>query len=256
MSVLGSGSSGNSTLLAAGRTRVLLDAGFSCKELTRRLAEVGESPERLDAVVVSHEHSDHIKGLRVLCKKHGVPVYATEASWAASGLQDAPEIPEVRFIEPGRPFDVGDLHFVPFRVPHDAAECVGFRVEGEGLALGHVTDLGQVTHLVEERLRDCDVLVLESNHDVEMLRWGPYPWPLKQRIAGDGGHLSNDATARLLDRVWSDRTRHVYLAHMSEKNNHPEIALPTVRAALGRDRHAGTELRLTAQDRVSEPIEL
>ena len=180
---------------------MLLDAGFSCRELTRRLAEVGESPERLDAVLLSHEHTDHTRGLRVLCKKHRVPVYSTRASWEATGLAGGDEFPEVNFFEPGRAFDVGDIHFVPFRVPHDSVECVGFRVEAEGTALGHVTDLGRSTHLVEERLRDCDVLVMESNHDVEMLRWGPYPWFLKQRISGDGGHLSNDAAARLLDHV-------------------------------------------------------
>lgn len=252
--MLGSGSSGNSTFLEAGRTRVLLDAGFSCRETTRRLGELKESPEQIDAIVVTHEHMDHVKGLRVLCKKHRIPVYVTEASWQASGLDSSADFPEVNFFEPGQPFDVGDLHFIPFRVPHDSVECVAFRIEAEGFALAHLTDLGQVTHLVRERVRDCDAMVLESNHDVEMLRWGPYPWALKQRIAGEGGHLSNDAAARLLDEIWTDRCRHVLLAHMSEKNNHPEIATLTTRSALGPERVETTTVRLTRQDRVAEPV--
>lgn len=235
---------------------MLLDAGFSCKNLTERLAKVGTSPEEIDAVVVTHEHSDHTKGLRVLCKKHQLPVYATEASWRASGLRGKPEFPELNFFEPGDAFDVGDLNFHSFRVPHDSVECVAFRVEAEGFALGHLTDLGQVTHLVRERAKDCDALVLESNHDVEMLRWGPYPWSLKQRIAGDGGHLSNDAAGRLLEEIWSDRCRHVFLAHMSDKNNHPEIAMLTNRQALGPDRAETTKISLTWQDRPAETVTL
>lgn len=256
LTVLGSGSSGNASFVAAGSTRVLVDAGFSCRDLTRRLEQIGESPDGLDAVVVTHEHQDHIKGLRVLCKKHRLPVFTTQASWEASRLAGREEFPEVVYFEPGRNFEVGDLRFDPFRVPHDSVECVAFRVEGEGVVLGHVTDLGQVTHLVRERLRDCDALVLESNHDVEMLRWGPYPWSLKQRISGEGGHLSNDAAARVLDEVWSERCRFVYLAHMSDKNNHPEIAALTAKAALGEDRSRTTSVRLTAQKLVAEPLTL
>jgi phosphoribosyl 1,2-cyclic phosphodiesterase len=215
---------------------------------------VGESIAELDAVVVSHEHEDHVKGIPVLCRRQQVPVYCTPASWKArrpprSGA-DASEFVE---IQPGRVFEVGDLSFLPFRVPHDAADCVGFRVETDGRAVGYATDLGHSTLLVEERLRDCDVLVMESNHDVEMLRAGPYPPHLKQRIAGRAGHLSNDATARLLDAIWTERTRHVFLAHLSETNNHPELALQTSRAALG-ERSGVTEVHLTNQREVGEVV--
>jgi phosphoribosyl 1,2-cyclic phosphodiesterase len=250
--VLGSGSSGNATLLDTGKTRVLLDAGFSYRELGRRLSLVGEAPNGLGAVVLTHEHEDHLKGVDLLCRRNGVPVHCTAESWRSRRPPSTPEpVEDCVEIRPGSAFHVGDLRFVPFRVPHDAAECVGFRIETDGLVLGHVTDLGQATALVQERLRDCDALILESNHDVGMLRTGPYPPRLKQRIASRTGHMSNDAAARLLDSVWSERTRHVLLAHLSETNNHPEIALHTHHAALG-ERRDVTRVAVTRQKGVLE----
>lgn len=246
--VLGSGSRGNCTLVQAGRTRLLIDAGLSRREVARRLDTVGVAVDDLDAVLLTHAHGDHVRGVPVLCRRHAVPVVAHEDTFREAGLEDE-SLPEWLALEPGRPMILGDVTVEPFMVPHDAETTVGFRLESEGVAVGYCTDLGHVTALVRQRLSDLDVLVLESNHDLEMLRDGPYPWSLKQRVGGRHGHLSNEASAELLADVLGPRLRHVALAHLSETNNEPELALAHAREVLRRGGRDDVILVAASQDR-------
>ena len=253
---MGSGSAGNSTFIGCGKTRILIDAGFSARDLAGRLSAVGESPQGLTAIVVTHEHIDHVRGLERFSKKWKVPVFMTEPSYRASNLSEEGRLEAVDFFEPGQALAFGPVSLHPFVVPHDAALCVGFRIEAEGMAIGQATDLGETTALAADRLAGCDVLILESNHDVDMLRIGPYPWALKQRIAGPGGHLSNDACARLLQTILAERTRRVFLAHLSETNNHPDVARLTSQAALDLMECERPALEMTYQDRPAAVVEL
>lgn len=246
--VLGSGSRGNCTFVQGGRTRLLLDAGFSATEIARRLHAIGESPEHLSAVVVTHEHGDHVGGVSVLARRWGIPVAcAREVHEAARLAQEG--IPEWLPVEAGRSFDIGDVRLDPFLVPHDASLTLGFRLTAEGVRIGYCTDLGHVTMLVRERLRSCHLLVLESNHDLEMLREGPYPWMLKQRVGGRHGHLSNEAAGTLLEDVVDGESQVVALAHLSETNNAPELALSEARSALERAGREACRILVAAQER-------
>lgn len=252
--VLGSGSSGNSTLVEGRRGRLLVDCGLSARETARRLNQVGCAPGSIDALLVTHEHADHAGGAAMISRRFGVPIYATPATAAASGLRDD-GVAGLVHTGPGRPFRVGDLLVSPFPVPHDAVDNVGFVIECEGTRLGYATDLGHATGLVVERLKECDVLVAEANHDPEMLRNGPYPWAVKQRILGRHGHLSNDEMAGLVSLVAGARTRHLFLAHMSRTNNTPALAVQACRRGLesaGRPRAA---VHVTHQRQVSEVVE-
>ena len=228
--LLASGSKGNSLLISSGHTRLLIDAGLSARELCRRLALTGVAPEDLDAVLVTHEHIDHVRGLGVLCRRYRLPVYLHHAT--AVSLTDRPE--RVIEFETGTELPVGDLGIRAFPVTHDAQAPVGFTVSGPAGKVGVATDLGIATRLVAEELRHCRTLVLESNHDEEMLRDGPYPWPLKQRIKGNHGHLSNRDSADLLGTLCWEGLETVFLAHLSETNNHPGLARTTAEQVLSR----------------------
>lgn len=237
--VLGSGSSGNALAVRWGHETVLLDCGFSARETERRLLAAGIEPGTLRAIVVSHEHSDHIRGVRVLAARRDVPVYASRGTCAASGLVG--QVPEMRVIGPGSPVAIGPLSITAFRTSHDAADPLGFRIEGPcGTVLGVLTDGGTVTAEAEEALRDCTVLAIESNHDAVMLEQGPYPWFLKRRIRSAEGHLSNDAAARLLGALASDRLEHVVGLHLSETNNTSQLAADALAGALARLGHPAT----------------
>lgn len=231
--VLGSGSAGNATCIEGGGARLLLDAGFSCRELAARLRAVGVEPHRLDALVITHEHADHIRGAALFSQTHKVPVYCTAATFRVAGLDRAGVHGHGAFahvpVEPGAPFQVGGLRLRPFSVPHDAADTVGYSVECGGGRVGYATDLGHDGGAVREALEDCDLLMLESNHDVEMLRRGPYPQVVKDRVLGRHGHLDNETAAALLCEVATARTRRVILAHLSRTNNRPDLALQTAR---------------------------
>lgn len=240
VTVLASGSGGNSTLVASARTRILVDAGLSCKETLKRLRAAGEDPERLDAILISHEHSDHVYGLPVLARKLRVPVYMTGPAndeWVAS-FHDPEErarqanLDRLELFASGRSFDIGDIRVTPFTVPHDAADPVAFTFRAEGIKVAVVTDLGYMPASVREHLRGCDVLMIESNHDVEMLRGGPYPWSVKQRVMSRVGHLSNESLAEFLCSDYDGGASTVILAHLSEQNNHPEIARGAAERAL------------------------
>ena len=222
ISVLGSSSSGNCTFIATSQTKILLDVGFSPTQITKRLQSIGESLENIDAIVISHEHSDHITGLQGLLSKQQIPIIIGEPTLAA--LQPSLSCDRLEFIAAGRSFHFRDLKISAFSIPHDAVDPLGFTFEAEGIKIGHVTDLGYLTELVIQRLQACDVLVLESNHDLDMLKVGPYPWFLKQRIMGRQGHLCNDVVGRFFMEGFDGKAQYIILAHLSESNNHPDIA--------------------------------
>ncbi len=333
--VLASGSKGNSTVVTGGRTRILVDAGLSCRELFRRMKLAGEEPETLDAVIVTHEHSDHVGGLAVTARKLGIPVYFTEgthrawmrwltprrqmtyAQWleqcrkqaaerqaeadctqfdaaneadesdlvaeiecnsseAISAGKDAavePEreamtagripsrteeptwLPSVEYFRAGEPFEIGDIAINPFTIPHDAADPVGFVFRAAGVRMAVATDLGYIPPNVKAQLKGVDLLLLESNHDLEMLRDGPYPWSVKQRVLSRVGHLSNETAANYLENEYDGQATYVILAHLSESNNLPELARVTAERALnGRASLLANRLLLAEQHQALESI--
>lgn len=222
---LGSGSKGNATLVSDGETCLLVDCGFGLREAERRLAGLGLHPRQLDGLLVTHEHGDHIRGVGPLARRHGIPVWLTPGTWASGRLG---ELPDRRWITPQRRFAVKGLTIDPVTVPHDAREPVQFRVRGAERSLGILTDLGHPTAHVAEAFAGCDALVLECNHDPQMLAEGPYPPRLKRRVGGDWGHLANGQAAALLPRLGLDRLQRIVCAHLSEHNNRPELALETL----------------------------
>ena len=255
--VLGSGSAGNCTYIATQETRILVDLGFGRISLRRRLQEAGLSLDRLNALLLTHEHTDHVSGVPALVRDHEVPVLTTEGTLRESPpLQD---LDRVKIVPVGSPFRIGDLEIEAFPVSHDAAEPVGFRFASEGTQGLLATDLGEPTREILDRLADCDWLVLESNHDEEMVLAGPYPWLLKQRLMGPKGHLSNHALGRCLKAHLGVRTKHIFLAHLSRTNNHPQLALAQVSEALsgsfGRG-ESGPRIHLTHQNRPSIVLDL
>jgi phosphoribosyl 1,2-cyclic phosphodiesterase len=329
--VLASGSRGNSTIVSGGKTRILVDAGLSCRELFRRMRVADEEPDTLDAIIITHEHQDHINGLAVTARKLGIPVYFTEgthrawmrwlsprrqmtyAQWmeqcrqqaaarqaeadaaecegeaddadtvsaaepiavkmalsvAAEVEVDAAEeapakgaaqkdptwLPAVEYFQAGQPFQIGDIAVSPFTIPHDAVDPVGFVFQAEGVRIGVATDLGYIPPNVKAQLKGLDLLLLESNHDLEMLRDGPYPWSVKQRVLSRVGHLSNEAAAEFLETEYDGQAAYVVLAHLSESNNLPELARVTAERALnGRASLLANRLLLAAQHEPLLPI--
>jgi phosphoribosyl 1,2-cyclic phosphodiesterase len=318
--VLASGSKGNCTVVSGGKTRILVDAGLSCRELFRRMRLVDEDPATLDAIIITHEHSDHVAGLAVTARKLGIPVYFTEgthrawvrwlsprrqmtyAQWleqlhkqAAARMAEAdvpaaeeceaeetetnlpdlsaktgdsippdtdisskkkpngPEkdptwLPKVEYFQSGKPLQIGDISVSPFTIPHDATDPVGFVFQAEGVRMALATDLGYIPPNVKAQLKRVDLLLLESNHDLEMLRDGPYPWSVKQRVLSRVGHLSNEAASTYLETEYDGQAAYVILGHLSESNNLPEIARITAERALnGRASLLANRLLLAAQ---------
>ena len=318
--VLASGSKGNSTVVSGGQTRILVDAGLSCRELFRRMRLAGEAPETLDAIIVTHEHMDHIGGLAVTARKLGIPVYFTEAThrawmrwitphrqmtyaqWIEQCRKQAAErqaeadacecvdaepeaasdgsvlsgaeaadtpgkreeklpkpdpawLPSVQYFQAGRPFQIGDISVSPFTIPHDAADPVGFVFQAEGVRMALATDLGYITPNVKAQLRNVDLLLLESNHDLEMLRDGPYPWSVKQRVLSRVGHLSNEAASEFLENSYDGQATYVILAHLSESNNVPDLArVSAERALAGHASLLANRLILAGQNEPLSPI--
>ena len=318
--VLASGSKGNCTVVSGGKTRILVDAGLSCRELFRRMRLVDEDPATLDAIIITHEHSDHVAGLAVTARKLGIPVYFTEgthrawvrwlsprrqmtyAQWleqlhkqAAARMAEAdvpaaeecdseeieansPELsaktgdsaspapdispkkkpdgpekdptwlPKVEYFQAGKPLQIGDISVSPFTIPHDASDPVGFVFQAEGVRMALATDLGYIPPNVKAQLKRVDLLLLESNHDLEMLREGPYPWSVKQRVLSRVGHLSNEAASTYLETEYDGQAAYVILGHLSESNNLPEIARITAERALnGRASLLANRLLLATQ---------
>ncbi len=322
MTVLASGSKGNSTVISSSRTRVLVDAGLSCRELLKRMALSGEDPATLNAVLITHEHQDHVAGLGVLARKLGIPVYFTEpthrawvrmltprktmsyAQWlehvqrekaaranAATGdplpgvcdsmsaavessgtaepqLDDPDEpessaptkadptfLPAVEYFHAGAQFSIGDIDITPFTIPHDATDPCGFVFSAEGSRMAIATDLGYMPPNVKAALRRIDVLLLESNHDLEMLKDGPYPWSVKQRVLSRVGHLSNLATAEFLQNDYDGTASFIVLGHLSESNNAPELArLSAEQALVNHPTLLGNRVLLAGQSAPLEPI--
>jgi len=245
--VLGSGSSGNATLVESGSVRVLLDAGLGPCELAERLESAGVDPASLALVLLSHEHQDHARGAASFSKKWGVRLCGSRGTYAAAGL-GAEDIAGYDVLEPGGARAVGPLTVRGVPVPHDAAAPLAFVVEGDGCALAHATDFGHVSRAVAESFRECDAVLIESNYDPVMLRDGPYPWSVKERILGSRGHLSNDDVARYLYRDLGEACRRVVLAHISQSNNHPELVRMTAEAALRRRGRTEVAVELAAPD--------
>jgi phosphoribosyl 1,2-cyclic phosphodiesterase len=227
---LGSGSKGNALLVESGRTRILIDCGFGPRELASRLARLGLAPEDLDAILVTHEHSDHVGGVARAAQRYSLDVHMSHGTCVAAGL--AGQI-EASLFDSHAQFAIGDLRIEPFPVPHDAREPTQFVVGDGQRRLGVLTDAGCITPHMVAMLDGCDGLVLECNHDVEMLRNGSYPWALKQRVGGRLGHLDNRAAASLLEQMDRRRLQHVVAAHLSEQNNTPDLARAALAGALG-----------------------
>ncbi len=242
--VLASSSAGNSTFLGTASTRILIDCGLSLRELTARLKQIGETPERLDAILVTHEHSDHVAGLPVLLKRHRIPVYLTHL--AAPTIDWNSAEPRIETFQAGTGFAIGDFTVSSFTVPHDAADPVAYTFRVEGRKIGQVTDLGYIPDSIRVHLEGTEFLILESNHDLEMLKVGPYPWAVKQRVMGRRGHLSNDVVGDFIAGDLDGGTRALVLSHLSEQNNHPELARLVADQALKRR-------GLTARLVVAEP---
>jgi len=225
--VLASGSSGNSAFLATSKTRILIDAGLSVRDLTRRLAEIGEKPEDLDAVVVTHEHSDHVSGLARLLRarikrKKPLPVFVSRLTAPVIDWEEL-EAPPIERFQAGSGWMIGNIAVQSFTIPHDAIDPVGFCFHAEGIKVGVATDLGYMPDSIRVHLRRVQILLLESNHDLEMLKVGPYPWSVKQRVMGRNGHLSNSHTCDYLEADLDSGVQTLILGHLSEHNNHPEI---------------------------------
>ncbi len=229
---LASGSKGNATYISDGQTSILVDAGLSGVELERRLAARGLAPQNLDAIIVSHEHADHIKGVGILSRRYHLPVYINQKTVQAS--PQLGRLHELRLFECGRTFNIRRLSVHPFSISHDAEDPAGFTIGQNGITIGIATDLGVATTMVKEHLKRCALLILEANHDPQMLETGPYPWPLKQRIKSRVGHLSNQESKTLLEQLQHEQLQHVILAHLSENNNTPEKAFDEVAKALTR----------------------
>ena len=254
VTVLASGSQGNCTLVSSSGTRLLIDAGLSCRELLHRLLLCGENPRTIDAILITHEHTDHIAGVRVLTRRLKVPVYMTGATHEAyrrsarDSAGNRVKLDRLELFDSGRAFDIGDITVTPFTIPHDAIDPVGFTFRSEGIKVGLCTDLGYMPASVRNHLHGCYVLMIESNHDLELLRGGPYPWSVKQRVMSRVGHLSNDALADFLTTDYDGAAEFLILAHLSEQNNHPEIARMTAERALGAQRSLlSNQLLLAAQ---------
>ncbi len=265
VSILASGSTGNITLLETGRTRLLIDAGLGKRETLARLEAIGIGLDALDGILISHEHTDHCNGLPQVLGMWKAPLYVTEPTLDAMRriLPDTlgKRLNRVETIQAGQRFTIGDIEVHAFAIPHDAADPIGFTFRTNGTKVGLVTDLGYMPELVKQHLREADCLILESNHDLDMLKVGPYPWVVKQRVLSRTGHLSNHAVSEFLcdPDGFDARARFLVLAHLSEQNNNPDVARISAEEALNRrpaDAAFTGELLVASQRAPLRPLEL
>ena len=250
--VLASGSSGNAALVSTDSTRILVDAGLSMRELRKRLAAIGEDLGAIDAILITHEHSDHVSGLPVLGRNRGVRavIYLSRLTEPAIAWGEQPP-PRLERFQAGSEFTIGDIDVQSFSIPHDAVDPVGFSFEAEGVRIGIATDLGYVPESVKFHLRRMDLLLLEANHDLDMLKVGPYPWSVKQRVMSRVGHLSNLHMQDYLAADLDSRTANLILGHLSEQNNHPAI-VQMIAAEMLERRGLRTRLSIASQRTPSE----
>lgn len=237
---IASGSSGNCIYVGSEQTHILVDAGISNKRIEKGLNEMGLKGDELSAVVVTHEHSDHTKGLGVLARKHGVPIYGTQETLSEiAAMKSLGEYPTELLvpIQPDVDFKIGDLEVKPFSIDHDAANPVAYRISHERKSVAVATDMGHYNQYIINHLQGLDALLLESNHDVRMLETGPYPYHLKRRILGNYGHLSNENAGRLLNHILHDNLKNILLGHLSKENNYEELAYETVKVEISQGDH-------------------
>ncbi|MGN6555837.1 MAG: MBL fold metallo-hydrolase [Verrucomicrobiota bacterium] len=248
LTILGSGSAGNCAYVETPEARILVDAGFSTRQIRERLATIGRTPESLTGILITHEHSDHIQGLTVLAQKLRIPVYCNRPTHDAIQFQLDVKF-DCRLFATGSSFEIGDVVVETFSIPHDAQDPVGFLLRAPGTNIGFLTDLGHATKLVLERVRCANVLVLEANHDVQLLQDCPRrPWSLKQRILGRHGHLSNEAAADAAQEIMSAELRHLYLGHLSRECNRPELAHAAMKTRLEKIGATHVALAVARQD--------
>ncbi|AOT70550.1 MBL fold metallo-hydrolase [Geosporobacter ferrireducens] len=254
---LASGSSGNCQFIASEEARILLDVGLAGKRIVECMESIGEQAEKIEGILVSHEHSDHIRGIGILSRRFNLPIYANNNTWEEmSGKIGLVKEENKRTFTTGETFVIGDIMIKSYAIAHDAAEPVAFSFQHEGAKISIATDLGHVDERIMGELRDADLLMLESNHDIEMLKMGKYPWFLKQRILGDYGHLSNETAGHVIADLLEGQGRisNVLLGHLSKENNFPELAYETVKSILeARNIKIGLDINidLTYRDRVS-----
>ncbi len=249
---LASGSKGNCIFLGTSQTKILIDAGLSARATQIKLAQIGVEISDLDAILISHEHTDHIQGLKILAMRHGIPVLANHET--AKGIVETfRECPKFKIFSTGETFHFGDLEIHPFSIQHDTPDPVAFTIKTEEHKLGFCTDLGFVTSLVKHQLMDCDYLYVESNHQPSMVHASSRPLIYKQRVLGRSGHLSNEACGQLLAEVAHDKLKHVHLAHLSSECNTPEVALSVVREILA-SKGINLEMCTAPQDHISKAV--
>ena len=254
LTILGSGSAGNSALLATDHCKVLVDGGLSARQLVLRLEQCGVTPEQLDGVLITHEHGDHICGLEVLCRKFAIPIYCNALTAEAMRCDSVLDRHlHWRLFRTGAEFSICDITVQTFPVPHDAVEPVGFAFHAGGRGLGYITDLGYATKMLIERLRQVETLVIETNHDEKMLQNDPHrPWPVKQRIQSRHGHLSNTAAAAVIEQLLpGGRLERVVLGHLSRDCNTPELASGAVKELLQKCGCGETEVYCAGQSQIS-----
>ncbi|MBI4444673.1 MAG: MBL fold metallo-hydrolase [Acidobacteria bacterium] len=252
--VLGSGSGGNCIVLNTGRTCLLIDVGFGWRTLKRRLKASGIQLPQVDAALITHGHSDHVSGIHSIVKDQNPVIFLNEGT--REEVAELQELPRGELFS-SRPFTIGDIEVQPFPVSHDSLDPVGFRLTTQGITGAVATDLGEIDLVSERRLQGCDWLVIESNHDLELLKAGSYPWFLKQRLLSNNGHLSNCSLSKFLAGAFDGRADHLFLAHLSRTNNHPEIAVEfATRALQSRPSPSNTCVHLTDQDKPSIVLEL
>ena len=249
---LASGSKGNCLYLGTKKSKILIDAGISAKSIIKRLEEISVTIEEIDAICITHEHTDHIKGLDILSEKWGIPVFANSDTarsiCALMGIR-----PKFKIFTTGESFEFGDIEIHPFSIQHDAIDPVGFTIKSESIKIGVCADLGFATTLVASQLKACDYLYLESNHCVSMVHASHRPMIYKQRVLSRQGHLSNEECAQLVEQIYHPELKHIHLAHLSSECNAPEVALRIMQSKLDSLR-APTEVSIALQDAVSKPV--
>jgi len=248
---LASGSKGNAIYLGTENTKILIDAGIGVRVLTARLQEIGVALEDIDAILISHEHTDHISGLKALIRQN-IPIFANSDT-AKAIAETLGEVPKFKIFSTGETFEFGDLEIHPFSIQHDTLDPVAFTIKTMGLKLGFCTDLGFITTLVKSHLKECDYLYIEANHHPSMVHASNRPMIYKQRVLSRQGHLSNEACAELLVDIYNSKLKHIHLAHLSSECNAPDLALKIVQDKL-QERGFSVELSIAFQDKLSRPI--